>query len=89
MKTNLSQEIPLKNAKLRMNSTATSKLAKQDKVSTISIGLTKAKFRTLDMFRNVSQKTVKTLINLYKPDFKLFQYSSKDFLHSKPYISRY
>ena len=82
MKTNLSQEIPLRNAKLRMNSTATSRLAKQDKVSTISIGLTKAKFRTFNMFKNVSQKTVKTLINLYKPDFKLFQYSSKEFLHS-------
>ena len=84
MKTNLNQEIPLKNAKLRMNSTATSRLAKQEKVSPKSIGLTKAKIRTLNMFRNVSQKTVKTLINLYKPDFKLFQYSSKDFLHSKP-----
>ena len=67
-----------------MNNTATSRLVKQEKVSTISIGLTKAKIRTSNMFRNVSQKTVKTLINLYKPDFKLFQYSSKDFLHSKP-----
>ena len=82
MKTNLNQEIPLKNAKLRMNSTATSRLAKQEKVSPKLIGLTKAKIRTLNMFRNVSQKTVKTLISLYKPDFKLFQYSSKEFLHS-------
>ena len=76
---NLTSAIPIESAKKRMSNTATSDATSDKTID--AYGNVMASNRTLDYFRKVKKKElIRDLLELFEPDFQLFQYSTSGFL---------
>ena len=76
---NLTRAIPIDSAKKRMTNTATSDATSDKTID--AYGKVMASNRTLEYFRKVKKKElVRDLLELFEPDFQLFQYSTSGFL---------
>ena len=76
---NLTSAIPIDSAKKRMTNTATSDATSDKTID--AHGKVMANNRTLEYFKKVKKKElVRDLLELFAPDFQLFQYSTLGFL---------
>ena len=78
MKTNLAEKIPFDVAGSRRSDTATSKMKSYVKLN--EDGLIIANNRTLEYFNHLNKSLIHDLYQVFKPDFEMFGYSTKELL---------